>query len=548
MVDFEWWFSVINLRTVNKLHRYVPPAFVLVSLTFVGCSQPEAPKAYGRFGACLLGADATADRPARARALRSLQLGSGAEEGQNAWPTRCNQHADGLYAASSDLAVVRRTLEKQFGCKEGGGCTLPNDETLAGGMSALWDAADAAKLIAEPAPDVAGPRKGQAPAFDAASWTRLTERPVKVVSPRLTADGRGQFLLVPKERSEGLVACELPMGAGELSFFVSNPAASGISAQSIRMTQDARGFFAGGLTADGMRAFDLKTGEACEVRGTEQSLVSDGLAVETEGKPVAVVLRQGKAGKDMPLEIQAVGAPIVAGGQVVYLSEKGEAVVFSSKVAENGKLKDDAAIPGKFAGPLHKCEREGMTAVAAYAPHVKQRDGKPTAGADATQVTMVFHDGKGWSNAVEATMPFRREVESDLVCTKTGASLTWARPVEGGTEVGRLDCSASGCKSSQQKLPKVESKWWWTVAPLGEQVLLVWRAGLGEARLRVGKLAELPTATDKLLFDSAEFGGPEAGEAYTLVRDFDALVLFRSELPVAMRIAPDGSATLLKGK
>jgi hypothetical protein len=112
-------------------------------------------------------------------------------------------------------------------------------------------------------------------------------------------------------------------------------------------------------------------------------------------------------------------------------------------------------------------------------------------------------------------------------------------------EVGRLDCSTAGCKSNQVSLPALESKWWWGIAPLGHKVLLVWRSALGETRFRLAPLAELATATDQILFDSPDFGGPTAGETSQLASDSALLLVFNPARPVLLRIGADAKASVL---
>jgi hypothetical protein len=91
----------------------------------------------------------------------------------------------------------------------------------------------------------------------------------------------------------------------------------------------------------------------------------------------------------------------------------------------------------------------------------------------------------------------------------------------------------------------VESKWWWSVAPLGEKMMVLWRSGLGETRLRVAPLAELASAKDTILFDSPDFGGPNAGELSPVLGQNAALLIFRGEQPVALHVARDGAARIL---
>jgi hypothetical protein len=141
------------------------------------------------------------------------------------------------------------------------------------------------------------------------------------------------------------------------------------------------------------------------------------------------------------------------------------------------------------------------------------------------------------------------------VCTKSGASLAYAQVVDGGVQVGRLDCTVTvkgnadvqgiGCKTSEVKLPSVESKWWWAVGPLGDKTLVMWRSSLGETRLRIAPLAALATAKDSVVFDAPDFGGPNAAELSPVYSDDAALLIFHDEKPVALSVAAEGSVRVL---
>lgn len=158
---------------------------------------------------------------------------------------------------------------------------------------------------------------------------------------------------------------------------------------------------------------------------------------------------------------------------------------------------------------------------------------------------MSLFSGGTWSKPSSVLIPFERGVESDLVCSKAGASLAYAQSVAGGVLVGRVDCEASGCKVSEVKLPGVESKWWWTAGPLGDKTLLMWRSALGETRVRIAPLAALPNAKDVIAFDAPDFGGPNPGELSTLYADDSALLLFRGEAPVAIHASAEGTLRVL---
>ncbi|MEP7053583.1 MAG: hypothetical protein ABJB12_24685, partial [Pseudomonadota bacterium] len=180
-------------------------------------------------------------------------------------------------------------------------------------------------------------------------------------------------------------------------------------------------------------------------------------------------------------------------------------------------------------------------AVAAFGPRAGQHNAKATGGDGKTQVTVSVFQSNAWAKPSSVTIPFERGIESDLVCTKTGASLGYAQAIDGGVLVGRVDCDSNGCKVNETKLPGIESKWWWAVGPLGDKLLVMWRSSLGETRFRLAPLSALPSAKDVIAFDAPDFNGPNAGELSALYSEDGALLVFRGEKPVAVHVAPEGS-------
>lgn len=83
------------------------------------------------------------------------------------------------------------------------------------------------------------------------------------------------------------------------------------------------------------------------------------------------------------------------------------------------------------------------------------------------------------------------------------------------------------------------------MAPLGDKVLLVFRSTLGDTRFRLAPLSSLATATDQILFDSPDFGGPATGEVTQLASDNALLLLFNGANPVLLRIGADANASVL---
>jgi hypothetical protein len=323
------------------------------------------------------------------------------------------------------------------------------------------------------------------------------------------------------------------------------------SPQSIQLVNDPKGFYVAGLTEDGLAAFDLRTGDTGVARGLSGNVFHEGLAVErgeNDRGYAAFVLAKGKASKPIELPVKAdAGAPISLGDQIIWVeTEGGPALIV--KAVKGTKVVERATVKGKFTGAFHTCQHGQMQAVATWAGHTGQHGAKPTAGGTMTQFAISIYKNGTWSKAAEAELPFNRVVESDLVCSANGASLVWAENAEGAARIARLNCTAEGCKVADAKLPGLESRWWWTVGPIGDKVLIMWRAALSEARMRLAPIAELEQAKEQVLFDDQDHGGPKAGEAVSVHSDSGALLLFKDESPVALTVQADGSTRVLTAK
>src|SRR6478735_1948393 len=528
----------------------------LVALSLAACSEGDAQKSWNELSTCLAGPAAQSALAVRVGQLRSIALGNAASSTQKSgWPARCAGPADDLYAAlgtSSEGALLKRKLHERLACADSKGtCTLPTDSSVISVATELWEAAASAGLKSEPAPGVPVPQAAPPALLNATTWQSFSDKPLNLVGPLLTPDGRAVLLLKPSEGRGKPRGCEFSSGFSRVSCFDAHTDVPELPAQTVDLVGDASGVYAAGLTEEGLFAYDLKSGQKSDVRGLGAlRLARDGLAVERgekdEGFQVSLI-SGGKAGKPSKLPKTTLqGDPLSLGNQVVYLqqTEGGSELVAKSLVS--GRLKEAQIEKGPFSGALHGCRNNGALAVAAYGPRAGQHNAKPTAGDGKTQVTVTLFQGGAWSKPSSATMPFARGVESDLVCTKSGASLGYAQTVSDGILVGRIDCSVSGCQSNEVKLPGIESKWWWAAGPLGDKLLLIWRSNLGETRLRLAPLTSLPTTKDVILFDAPDFGGPNAGELSALYSDDDALLIFRGEKPVALHVASDGSVRVVK--
>lgn len=524
----------------------------LLGLGICACSDGDAQKSWSALSTCLAGPAAQSALAARVQQLRSIELANSATlTKKDGWPARCGAPADDLYAAlgsSSEGAQLKRKLHERFACGDvKGSCAPPTDASLISVATELWETASAAGLKNDPAPGMPTPDTGTAPQLSAASWKSFSDKPQSLVGPVLTPDGRASLLLKPREGRARPRGCEFSAGLSKVTCFDGHPDMPELASQSIDLVSDLSGVYAAGLTEEGLFAYDLKTGKKSDVRGLGAlRLVRDGLAVERGDKDQGyqvTLLSAGKAGKPVKLAITTpIGDPMALGNQVVYLEDAEGGAQFVAKSLSGAQLKTVSTEKGGFSGALHGCRRNSALAVAAFAPRAGQHNAKPTASGGKTEVTVTLAPtGTGWTKPSTVTIPFERGIESELVCTKSGASLGYAQSVDGGALVGRVDCTDAGCKVSEAKLPGVESKWWWAVGPLGDKMVLMWRSALGETRLRIAPLAALPTTKDVIAFDAPDFGGPNAGELSALYADDSALFVFRGEAPVAVHVGAEGS-------
>ncbi|MEP7052848.1 MAG: hypothetical protein ABJB12_20955, partial [Pseudomonadota bacterium] len=265
--------------------RSATRAALLGALSLAACSGAgDTQKSWNALSTCLAGPAATATLPARVAALRSYELGN-TGAAKTGWPGRCGTFADDLYAAigtDSDSAPLRRKLHERFACGDSKGtCTPPTDSSLISVATELWEAATGGGLKTEAAAGVPAPNAAPAPLLSAAAWRSFSDKPQRLVGPLLTPDGRAILLLKPSEGRGRPKGCEFSAGFSKVACFDANPAMPELPAQSIDLVNDLTSVFAAGLTDQGLVAYDLKSGQKSDVRGTGAlRLVRDGLAVE----------------------------------------------------------------------------------------------------------------------------------------------------------------------------------------------------------------------------------------------------------------------------
>lgn len=522
----------------------------------LGCTESGAGKAWSSLSYCVLGQGATLAPAEQLKALRAIQLSNPNSDGKaDAWPGQCSVYANQLYQAlesSGKQAVLKRTMQSKFGCSDAKPTCVLNSDTVGRLVGEVAEGAKAAELKLEPAPAVKAPEVSVQVALSAQDWQPMTKPAMQLVGPEVLPSGDVKWLLKSTGERMRPTGCVFSASSKQIECVASNEKVPPLPPQSIQLVSDDKETVAAGLTEQGQAAFNLKTGDAVTAKGLAGNLVADGLSVERgEGDKgfVAIPITKGKAGKPIELKSKAViTQPQSIGSQIFWLEPGEGSTTFVAKTLKNNKLGDAATLTGAFAGPFHVCRSAGLTAVATWGLHQGQRGAKPSAGSDGTQVTVTLLSEGGWSKPIETKIPFRRAIDSELVCADATAKLAWAEPIEGGVKLGVLTCDKGGCKTTEEQLPGVDSRWWWAVGPVGDKLLVMWRASLGEARMRLGVMGQLAQAKDVVLFDDPDHGGPKAGEATSVFTKDAALLLFKLEPPVAMSIAADGSARILTAK
>jgi hypothetical protein len=572
------------------------------ALGLFACGEDASNKHWSELATCLAGPAASAAVAERVPKIRQVMLGNPpSANAKDGWPKRCAPFADDLYASldsSGKPSLLKRKLHERFGCTDTkGSCTIAGDTALVSTTTELWEAANSAELKLEPAASVSAPAAAPPPTVDAKSWKSFSDKPLRVSGPVLTSDGRALVALKPAEGRARPKACEFAAGFAKVRCVAGNDKVPELPPQSIEIVNSDKGLFAAGLTEQGLVAYDLESGETSAVGGRTGRLVRDGVVVEraskedvgggppdptkpepkakggkakAKAKPapkpskksamlskpkgggtedegfVAVELTNGKASKPVKLPLTApVGEPITLGDQILALVPAEGGAELAVKSVAHGRIKDGGTLKGNFAGAFHTCRSGSDYAFATYAGHSGQGSAKPTGGEGKTEVTFSLFDKGSWSKPVEATMPFERAAESDLVCNAGGASIAWLKGDKTSATVGRIDCKADGCKSSEANLASFDNAYVWTVTPLGDKVMILYRSSLGDTRLRLAPLAELPNAKDSIVFDVGDYGGPSTGDLGVLASDQAVLLLFRGDQPVALRVGSDGVVSVV---
>lgn len=593
----------VGSRECSTLRVSTCLAATAALLSLTGCGDDASSKAWGALSTCLAGPAASAPVAERVPKIRAIMLGNPPSASKDAWPKRCAPYADDLYASLDDSgkpAILKRKLHDRFGCTaQKGSCALTSDASFVSVTTELWEAAQGAEVKPVPATGVTAPTAAPPPPIDAKSWQSFTDKPLRVSGPVLTSDGRALAVLKTAEGRVKPIGCEFAAGFAKVRCVTPSDKVPELPPQSVEVVNDAKGLYAAGLTDTGLVAYNLETGETSAVKGRSGHLIRDGVAVEkpstqdisggpedptakpdpkakkgkaakpakpakpAKGKSpmlqkpagaaaaadegfLAVELTNGKASKGVKLPVASpVGEPVTVANQILSLTPVEGGVALDIEALTHGRLKSGGSVKGAFAGPFHTCQKGDFYGVATYAGHSGQGSAKATGGDGKTALTFLAFQGGSWSKPSEVTLPFDRAGESDLVCSAGSASVAWLKGDKGQATVGRIDCKADGCKSNEVNLPAFDSTYLWAVAPLGDKVFVLYRSSLGDTRVRIAPLADLPNAKDSVVFDVGDFGGPSTGDLSVLSTDQAALLLFRGDKPVALRLGADGVVSVV---
>jgi hypothetical protein len=139
--------------------------------------------------------------------------------------------------------------------------------------------------------------------------------------------------------------------------------------------------------------------------------------------------------------------------------------------------------------------------------------------------TLVFRDDQGWREPLHLKLGAGR---FGFTCRGAGATLSWVKaleeheiegamrdddqrmtPVRGRYGVYRLRCSAEGCERGRAvvMLSRHHRASRYVAGDLGEATVVLWRSPMGDVRMRVARLEDLPAAPDVPLFDDVEHDG-----------------------------------------
>jgi hypothetical protein len=530
----------------------------------------------GSLETCLLGAP-LAEGEAPDGRVRAVQLGvlgvpraERAKPGELPWPQRCATFAaavhdklgddDPLGAASAALATaikedapsLEEPVAKVWAAVKAEGITPRRDPAVAPApapLAATWSRTEFAKLPTFLGGDFA------------LTSLRFEPSPSKALRFLVDEAAGGGPRLCSIGPADAEATC-VPAGAGASRF------AGKLSL--VGTTDDAATplVFADGGTGG---VFRVTSGETIAAITTHHAYVSAGgdawLLVGAPAKDLqllrlAASLKEGAA--TPPATVAVPDAEIAGPGQA--------ALLFGDLAHQGVRVGQTAHLFVAPVGPAGVGARQDLGAVADPAPDARAAEDRLVDGCRSPggELGAVRVKG-GKSDQVSVRVGGRWSAifaagtrAGELVCHATDVTLTEVQhaAADGGRNLATITMSrcAAGCATTTVKLadliggtdvvpPDASSL---AAADVGGKLALVWSAGHGGVRMRVGSADELKTGRDVLLFDGYENGGANlpSFNGLRLVPFGDRALLFLATKTGvrAFRIDPDGKVTPITAK
>lgn len=533
----------------------------------------------GSLETCLLGAPLAEGESADGR-VRGVQLGvlgiartDRAKPGELPWPQRCATFAAAVHDKLGDedpLGASSAALAKAL--KE-------DAASLEEPVSKLWAAVKQKGIT--PARD---PAVTPAPAPLAATWSRtdFAKLPTflggdfALTSLRFEPHPAGKLrFLVDEAIGGGPKLCTLGPADAEATCVAVGPAATKLAGK-LALVGTADDAAAPLVVAEGGSGgvYRVATGERLATRTVHH-------AYAAPTGELALLL--GDPAKDLELVRLPVafkeGAALPAGSVAVPDAEiagPGQAALLWGELAHQGVR--PAQKPHLFIAPLGPTgvgARQDLGELADPAPDARASedrlvDGCRSPGGELAAVRVrggksdqvSVRVGGRWSAIFPAATR-----GGELACHATDVTLTEVEHAadagDGGRNLAKVTMSrcAAGCATTTVKLgdllggtdvvPADASSF--AAADVGGKLALVWSAGTGGVRMRLGSADELKGAKDTLLFDGFEHGGARDLPSFNGLRlvpfgDRALLFLATKSGVRAFRLGPDGKVTPIAAK
>lgn len=519
--------------------------FAGVGLLLLSCDSGETATAWGQFSRCMAGdgVEKPADVPAR---LRSVELNERQPaklwNAKTQWPGRCEGYASALYNGLSDSTehkLVKRSIKGQLNCTEAepATCSFGPEQEILPDAAKLWEFAANAKLNPEQPADV------PLPSYDlklqtAADWKPLVAKDYQIADQLVTASGVLRLLL--RSPSGPLTVCDANGPA--VNCFAVSAEAPKVAAQSVKLLRDEEAAITG-LTEDGRKGFVAKTGKEVTFGGTVGAELRDGVAVRKgEAGFVATKLAGGKerGAADFPATVAAAQPPTAVGNFVTWVEKSGSGETWNFGSINGRSLKSAGKFDGAYQGEVTPCAAEAAS-VGLWAGSEGKPGAKP--GGDGSTVQVSFLSDGSWGKPVTGKMSFKRNV-TESRCGEGQLDVFWAGSGEGELEVGQVNCTAKGCKESTSSWPSFGAKRWLTAGMAGDKFVALWVTSLGDTRLRAGDSANFGAASETVLFESPQHGGPLFNQAQAFYTSKAAYLLVLDNGPTLLSVSADGVKSL----